>query len=185
VRRGHNLILDQFAPVEMLGERIALFRAEVEARGRRYDPMQVVVARDMFVVDDELQREAAIELNNRVHARTLFVSLAPGREGGSQILGYAHNARQRRESPLIGAPDEILRKLRELRAAGIEFRMLNPAGSLTTLRRFAREVMPYVEAKPTGGPCRSTNLTGWRYKLARTARAASFWTARSRPSTVL
>src|SRR5262245_36609182 len=68
--RGHNLILDQFAPAEMLGERIALFRAEVEARGRRYDPMQVVVARDLFVVDNEREREAAIERNNRLHART-------------------------------------------------------------------------------------------------------------------
>src|SRR5262249_59906351 len=77
--RGHNLILDQFASAEMLGERIALFRAEVAARGRRYDPRQVVVARDLFVVDNEREREAAIERNNRLHARTLSVSRAPRR----------------------------------------------------------------------------------------------------------
>jgi probable F420-dependent oxidoreductase len=145
-RRGHNLILDQFAAAEVLGERIALFRAEVEARGRRYDPMQVVVARDMFVVDNERQREAAVERNNRVHARTLSVSRAPGREGGSHILGYAHTAQQQRESPLIGTPEEILAKLRKLSAAGVEYVMLNPAGSCANLRRFAREVMPYVDA---------------------------------------
>ena len=32
---GYNLLLDQFAPIAQIGERIALFKAEVEARGRR------------------------------------------------------------------------------------------------------------------------------------------------------
>src|SRR6184192_3072046 len=40
---GYNLLLDQFAPIEQIGDRIALFKAEVEARGRRFDPMQVAV----------------------------------------------------------------------------------------------------------------------------------------------
>jgi alkanesulfonate monooxygenase SsuD/methylene tetrahydromethanopterin reductase-like flavin-dependent oxidoreductase (luciferase family) len=74
--RGYNLILDQFASTAMLCERISLFRAEAEACGRQYNPMQVVVARDMFVVDNARQREAAFERNNRVHARTLSVSRA-------------------------------------------------------------------------------------------------------------
>jgi alkanesulfonate monooxygenase SsuD/methylene tetrahydromethanopterin reductase-like flavin-dependent oxidoreductase (luciferase family) len=146
-RRGHNLILDQFASAEVLRKRIALFRAEVEACGRRYDPMQVVVARDMFVVDNERQRKAAVERNNRVHARTLSVSRAAGRAGGSHILGYAHTAHQQRESPLIGTPDQILAKLRKLSAAGVEYVMLNPAGSRANLRRFAREIMPCVEGQ--------------------------------------
>jgi probable F420-dependent oxidoreductase len=146
--RGHNLILDQFASAEMLGERIALFRAELAARGRRYDPMQVVVARDLFVVDNEREREAAIERNNRVHARTLSVSRAPGRAGGSHILAYAHTAGQQRESPLIGTPDEIVAKLQALRAAGVEYVMLNALGSRASLRRFAREVAPQVAVEP-------------------------------------
>jgi alkanesulfonate monooxygenase SsuD/methylene tetrahydromethanopterin reductase-like flavin-dependent oxidoreductase (luciferase family) len=54
--RGHNLLLDQFASAEMLGERIALFEAEVTAHGRRYDPMQVLVARDLVIVDNERER---------------------------------------------------------------------------------------------------------------------------------
>jgi alkanesulfonate monooxygenase SsuD/methylene tetrahydromethanopterin reductase-like flavin-dependent oxidoreductase (luciferase family) len=142
--RGHNLILDQFASADMLRERIALYRAKVEAHGRRYDPMQVVVARDMFVVDNEREREDAIARNNRTHARTLSASRAPGRAGGSHILAYAHTAEQQREGPLIGTPDEILAKLQTLSAAGVEYVMLNPAGSRANLRRFAREVMPYV-----------------------------------------
>lgn len=146
--RGHNLILDQFAPAEALGQRVALFRAAVEACGRRYDPMQIVVARDMFVVDNEPARDAAIERNNRVHARTLSVSRSPDGSGGSHILAYAHTTQQQRDSPLIGTPEEILAKLNTLSAAGVEYVMLNAAGSRANLRRFAHEVMPNVVGSP-------------------------------------
>src|SRR5262249_49818253 len=80
IKRAANLapklILDQFASAEMLGERIALFQAEAAASGRHCDPMQVVVARDMFVANNEREKEAAIERNNRTHERTLSVSRA-------------------------------------------------------------------------------------------------------------
>ena len=66
------------------------------------------------------------------------------RAGGSHILAYAHKAQQQRESPLIGTPDEIVAKLQTLRAAGVEYVMLNAAGSGTHLRRVAREVMPHA-----------------------------------------
>jgi probable F420-dependent oxidoreductase len=141
--RGHNLILDQFASAEMLRERIALFQAEAARSGRR-DPPQVVVARDMFVVDDAREKEAAIERNNELHRRTLSVSRAPDRAGGSHVLAYGHTAARQRESPLIGTPDEILAKLQTLSAAGVEYVMVNSAGSRASLRRFAREVMPHV-----------------------------------------
>src|SRR5262249_28976995 len=72
--RGHNLILDQFAAAELLGQRIALFQAEAAVHGRPYDSLQVVVARDMFIVDNDREKEAAIDRNNEVHARTLSVS---------------------------------------------------------------------------------------------------------------
>jgi alkanesulfonate monooxygenase SsuD/methylene tetrahydromethanopterin reductase-like flavin-dependent oxidoreductase (luciferase family) len=148
---GHNLILDQFASAETLTERIALYQAEAAACGRGYDPMQVVVARDMFVVNNARERDAAIERNNQTHARTLSVSRAPDRSGGSHILAYAHTTQQQRESPLIGTPDEILAKLECLNAAGVEYVMLNPAGSRASLRRFAREVMPHVTTLPGRG----------------------------------
>jgi probable F420-dependent oxidoreductase len=159
--RGHNLILDQFASAEQLGERIALFRAEAEAHGRPCDPMQVVVARDLFVVDSERERENAIERNNRFHARTLSVSRAPAGTGGAHILAYAHTSEQQRDSPLIGTPDEILAKLQQLSAVGVEYVMLNPAGSSANLRRFAREVMPHVgpvsgTAPPAAPPPRAS-----------------------------
>src|SRR5262249_24840042 len=59
--RGCKLLLDQFASIEVIGERVALFRAEVEKRGRRFDPMDVGVARAFYVAKDAADKEAAIE----------------------------------------------------------------------------------------------------------------------------
>jgi alkanesulfonate monooxygenase SsuD/methylene tetrahydromethanopterin reductase-like flavin-dependent oxidoreductase (luciferase family) len=50
--RGYNLILDQFASFEVVGERIALFKAEVTARGRAFNPLEVSLARDMYVASN-------------------------------------------------------------------------------------------------------------------------------------
>ena len=61
--RGCHLLLDQFAPTEVIGERIAFFKAEVEARGRVYEPMQVAVARDVHVSSSEADKRAALERN--------------------------------------------------------------------------------------------------------------------------
>jgi alkanesulfonate monooxygenase SsuD/methylene tetrahydromethanopterin reductase-like flavin-dependent oxidoreductase (luciferase family) len=139
--RGLNLMLDQFASVEMLSERIELFMAEAAANGN--NALQVVVARDMFVVDNQQEKEAAIERNNSAHARTLSVSRAPDGAYRSHILAYSHSRAQQRDSPLIGTPDEILAKLEKLKTAGVKYLMLNAAGSRTNLRRFALEVMPH------------------------------------------
>src|SRR3989442_5312705 len=41
--QGHQLLLDQYASIEEIGERIALFKSEVEKRGRAFDPMSAAV----------------------------------------------------------------------------------------------------------------------------------------------
>jgi alkanesulfonate monooxygenase SsuD/methylene tetrahydromethanopterin reductase-like flavin-dependent oxidoreductase (luciferase family) len=47
--RGFNLMLDQYASPEQIGERMALYRAEREAHARGFDPIgvAVVVSRDI------------------------------------------------------------------------------------------------------------------------------------------
>src|ERR1700756_4395391 len=58
--RGYNLLLDQFASFETVAERIAVFKAEVEKRGRVFDPMDVGTARAFYVAKDEVDKEAAL-----------------------------------------------------------------------------------------------------------------------------
>src|SRR5215468_7735593 len=48
---GFRLLLDQYASIDQIRERIAVYRAEVEARGRVFDPMHVGVTRSINLVD--------------------------------------------------------------------------------------------------------------------------------------
>ena len=85
----------------------------------------------------------------KLHQQPYCKQIPAARAGGSHILANAHTAEQQRQSPLIGTPDEIVAKLQTLWAAGVEYVMLNAAGSRSNLRRFAREVMPHVAAQPS------------------------------------
>jgi alkanesulfonate monooxygenase SsuD/methylene tetrahydromethanopterin reductase-like flavin-dependent oxidoreductase (luciferase family) len=147
---GYNLLLDQFALVEDIAQRIALYRAEVEARGRVFDPMSVGVTRSVNVVATAAERERAVDA--RVAARERIDRLAQGPDGQGRAR---HLTRADAEAgALYGTPDEIAAKLQALRDAGAEYVLLNCAGGRPTLRRFARELMPafaHAPALATGG----------------------------------
>jgi alkanesulfonate monooxygenase SsuD/methylene tetrahydromethanopterin reductase-like flavin-dependent oxidoreductase (luciferase family) len=139
---GYNLLLDQFAPVEQIGERIALFKAEVEARGRVFDPMSVAVTRSINVVSTAEERAKALE--TRVAARQRMDRLAQRPDGQNQasMMSYAHTLEAAEAGALYGTPDEIATKLQALRDVGAEYVLLNSAGGPASLRRFAHEVRP-------------------------------------------
>lgn len=138
--RGYNLLLDQFAAPEVIGERLALFKAEVEARGRVFNPMDVALARDVYVARNKDDKEAALERRRKLNARTIDVARAPGQKGGSHILSYADDTGR---NTLYGTPDEIFDKIQALRAVGVKYILVSTGGgSRESLRRFAREIMP-------------------------------------------
>jgi alkanesulfonate monooxygenase SsuD/methylene tetrahydromethanopterin reductase-like flavin-dependent oxidoreductase (luciferase family) len=145
--RAFNLMLDQFASIEVIGERLARYRAEVEAHGRVFDPSRVCIARDMYVARNEAERQAAHERNDKEHERILSVSRWPDRAGGSHILAYSHSEASRAHT-LIGTADEIADKLEALRRVGVTYVILNCGGSREALRRFAREIMPAFAREP-------------------------------------
>ncbi|MBV9552301.1 MAG: LLM class flavin-dependent oxidoreductase [Alphaproteobacteria bacterium] len=139
--RGGNLLLDQYGSAEAHAARIALFAAEVEQRGRRFDPLHVAVARDLFVAASRGEKEEALRRYRAGQERTLAVSRDPDRRGGSHILRY--DGTDTESSMLYGTPDDIADKLGALQRAGIRYVLLNIGGlSRETLRRFARELMP-------------------------------------------
>ncbi|MHB8384033.1 MAG: LLM class flavin-dependent oxidoreductase [Candidatus Binataceae bacterium] len=146
--RGFNLMLDQFASIEMIAGRIAQFRAEVEAHGRVFDPSQVCVARDLYVARDESEKREAHERNDKEHERILSVSRWPNHVGGSHILAYERSEASRANT-LIGTADEIAARLEALRDIGVTYVILNPNNSRESLRRFARETMPALSRTST------------------------------------
>jgi len=142
--RGYNLLLDQFASLEAIGERISWFKAEAEKRGRRYDPMQVGVARAFHVAKDEADKQAALE--RRLEAQRRFAAAsrnADGTQSKASIVAFSDTREASEEAALYGTPDELAKKLERLRSLGVEYIVLNNGGlSHDSLRRFARELMP-------------------------------------------
>lgn len=153
--RGFNLILDQYAGPELIAERIALYKAERAAHGLSFDPMQVAVARQLYVAKDEADRAAALRRQAAYTRRTVEVSRPPadasGGKVGSHVLAYADRAGGTEEHALFGTPDQIRAMLKSLQQAGAHYVLLTIAGDMAQLQRFAREVMPAF-SRPADAP---------------------------------
>jgi alkanesulfonate monooxygenase SsuD/methylene tetrahydromethanopterin reductase-like flavin-dependent oxidoreductase (luciferase family) len=140
--RGFNLILDQYASPATLGERIAIYRAEREENGLTFDPMQVAVARQLYVAKDAADKEAALVRQAEYTKRTVDVSRDPAAKTGSHVLAYADRKGATEENALYGTPDELARMIEALHDAGVAYVLLTIAGGVDQLRRFARDIMP-------------------------------------------
>jgi alkanesulfonate monooxygenase SsuD/methylene tetrahydromethanopterin reductase-like flavin-dependent oxidoreductase (luciferase family) len=144
--RGYNLLLDQFASFDSVAERIAIFKAEVEKRGRIFNLMDVGVARAFHVAKDAADKEAALERRMEAQRRLAAISNAPDGTNKSSIMAFSDTREASEESALYGTPDEIVEKLERLRKLGAEYVLLNGGGlaghASESLRRFAREVIP-------------------------------------------
>src|SRR5260370_8731880 len=57
--RGYNMLLGQYDLAEDVIRHVGQFRSDGEARGRRFDPMQVGVARAVYFADTAEELEAA------------------------------------------------------------------------------------------------------------------------------
>jgi alkanesulfonate monooxygenase SsuD/methylene tetrahydromethanopterin reductase-like flavin-dependent oxidoreductase (luciferase family) len=131
-REGFNLLLDQLASVEQIGERIALYRAECEAVGRAYHAKMVGTARALQMIHSESERQAAFDTRKRV------VGVI-----GDLARGKLADRVEEDTAPLLGTPEEIIARLRQLEAGGASnILLVDPNASPAGLRAFSREVMP-------------------------------------------
>ena len=133
-----------------------MYKDEVEANGRAFDPMQVGVTRAFFVTDSAAEKEAAMErrLQNRI--RQLKLATRPDgtvHGGPDRATGDPRIANE--VSAIYGTRDDLARRLETLRDSGVGYVLINGGGSgggargRESLRRFAREVMPlFADAPP-------------------------------------
>jgi alkanesulfonate monooxygenase SsuD/methylene tetrahydromethanopterin reductase-like flavin-dependent oxidoreductase (luciferase family) len=148
---GYHLLLDQFTPVDIIAERIALYQTTIEATGRCFDPFSVAVARDVYVAIDAADTADGLRRRAAGHQRMIDVARSPGQQGGSHILAWANRPEARTEAALYGTPDAIAEKLAALRSAGVRYVLANILGqSSDSLRRFASLANPASGA--SGGP---------------------------------
>ena len=130
---GFNMLLGQFDSFEMIAEEVALFKSEVEALGRTFDPMSVAVARSVNIVDSPEEYDQAIE--NRMVARVRTQELA--------IQSSFQDTREAAEAGVIyGDTDYVGGHIQALHDIGVEYVVLNCPAGISTLRRFAKGVMP-------------------------------------------
>jgi len=59
-RENYNLFLDQFQTVDVIFERLAIYKRALAKAGRTYDPLGVGVARGLAIARTDEEREAAI-----------------------------------------------------------------------------------------------------------------------------
>jgi alkanesulfonate monooxygenase SsuD/methylene tetrahydromethanopterin reductase-like flavin-dependent oxidoreductase (luciferase family) len=147
--QGFNLLLGQYASPTDVAWNIAVYKSEVEAHGRHFDPMQVGVTRAFFVADHKAEREAAMERRLQNRMRQLKLATRPdGTVHGGPDRATGDPRTVNEISAMYGNPDDIAKKLEELREAGVGYVLINGGGSgggargRESLRRIAREVMP-------------------------------------------
>jgi alkanesulfonate monooxygenase SsuD/methylene tetrahydromethanopterin reductase-like flavin-dependent oxidoreductase (luciferase family) len=95
--------------------------------------MSVGVTRSLNVVTSAAEYEKAIETRMAARRRTQRLARRPNFD----------DTREAAEGgTLYGTPEEIATKLQALRDVGAAYVLLNCAGGLASLRRFAQELMP-------------------------------------------
>jgi alkanesulfonate monooxygenase SsuD/methylene tetrahydromethanopterin reductase-like flavin-dependent oxidoreductase (luciferase family) len=131
-REGYNLLLDQLAQTDQIVRRIALFKDECGKVGRTYHPNMVATARALQMIHDESERAAA-------HATRKRVLSVIGDLARDKLADRVEDD----TAPLLGTPDEVIARLRELEAGGAtNILLVDPNASVKNLTAFAREVMP-------------------------------------------
>ncbi len=141
--RGCKLLLDQFASTEAVGERLALFRAACQACGRRFDPMDVAVARNLYVAHDAADAHAALARLAQAHAGMVARSRHPDGRNQSHITAYAGAPGGTEASALYATSDRVAAELEALRAVGVQHVLLHGGDSTRqSIRRFSTEIMP-------------------------------------------
>lgn len=130
---GFNMLLGQYDSFDMIVDEIAMYKSEVEYLGRTFDPMSVAVARSVNIVNSNGEYEEA--MNNRMAARR--------RTQEHALQSSFQDTREATEAGTIyGSLEHVTQEIQTLRDVGIEYVLLNCPAGISTLRRFAKDVIP-------------------------------------------
>jgi alkanesulfonate monooxygenase SsuD/methylene tetrahydromethanopterin reductase-like flavin-dependent oxidoreductase (luciferase family) len=140
-QNNYNLFLDQFQTVEVIFERLRIFREALAEAGREYDPLGVGVARGLMVADTDEEREKAIGL--RIKQLEVMNSYGQAADGSrkSSMVSDSDLRKAAVDGVLLGTPDAIIERLKRMEAEGVGYVLLSSRDQ-ESLRRFSRDVMP-------------------------------------------
>jgi alkanesulfonate monooxygenase SsuD/methylene tetrahydromethanopterin reductase-like flavin-dependent oxidoreductase (luciferase family) len=142
--KNFNLLLDHWAPSEVIAKRMGIYREALQRHHRPFEPSRVAVARAVQITQEQEMRNQAIKMRAKFLLESGLLSSGAVDAANPRGLSLEELAYSTAESAaLVGTAEEIIAKLQQLQAAGVEYVLLTDAGtSFETLRTFAREVMP-------------------------------------------
>jgi probable F420-dependent oxidoreductase len=142
---GYNLLLDQVAPIDVIVDRVRLFREACRSAGRSESSSQVAVARGLQIVANDAERDEALIVRARVLGAIGGLARGPDADRYHNMTVEAAAELAANDAPLLGRPAEIVARLKQLRAGGVDYVLLvDPTGSREALARFAAEIRPYL-----------------------------------------
>lgn len=152
-RRGFNILLSQHGTPADIGKKIDVYRAAVEAAGGTYTAQSVGLTRALHVVYNDAERDAAHQVRNEFMQNVQDLANKGVAVGTGFYKGYNSTDEMRQateEEALIGDPAEIIDRLREYEAVGVDYvLMLDVSGSHDALQTFGAEIMPkFAEPRP-------------------------------------
>jgi probable F420-dependent oxidoreductase len=143
---GYNLLLDQVAPIDVIVDRVRLFREACRRAGRPDSSSQVAVARALQIVANDAERTEALLVRARVLGAIGGLARGPDAERYHNLTPEAAAELAANDAPLLGTPSEIVERLKRLRAGGVDYVLLvDPTGSREALSRFAVEIKPHLQ----------------------------------------
>ena len=95
--------------------------------------MSVAVARSVNLVDSTAEYDQALESRMAARRRTQNLALRPD---------FQDTRDSAEAGTIYGSPDQVSEKIQALHDIGIEYVLLNAPAGISTLRRFAKDVMP-------------------------------------------
>jgi alkanesulfonate monooxygenase SsuD/methylene tetrahydromethanopterin reductase-like flavin-dependent oxidoreductase (luciferase family) len=147
-REGLNLLLDQIGTIDIIGERIATYRAAVEQRGGVFNPSTVGVTRALHLVTNDKEWREAHE-NRAKLLEHLRQQSGKGPPPVEKLKTFSDSSLTIDEAALIGYPDEVAERIEKLKAAGVDYILLaDISGTKHSLQMFAEEVMPRFADQP-------------------------------------
>lgn len=138
-KSGFNLLLDQYGDSDITSNRLKAFKDACEETGRTYDPMGVGLTRAVIVTTSDQATADAKEARAKRAANMDKFGKLPGIP--DQPKTFSDGTLVEDDAAIIGKPDEVIRRLKELEDQGVGYVMALASGTLD-LQLFADEVMP-------------------------------------------
>ncbi len=143
---GANLLLDQFSPIKTVLERVRIFNTALEKNKNNRERGKIALARALYIARDEEDKIQAISRRMDARAKVDALSQRPDGQNKASIMEHK-GAEEALDGALIGTIDEIVDRLHELKAGGINYILLVDAGGgIEGLKIFAKNIIPQISS---------------------------------------